>query len=462
MEKSMIRALLLFVILMFPGSASAFCGFYVSKADSSLFNQASKVVLARNDDKTVITMANDFKGDVSEFAIVIPVPQIIEQTQVNVTENRIIDHLDAYTAPRLVEYFDQNPCAPVYEMMTMSRNLPAGAMDEGAGRSGAAALGVTIEREYTVGEYDILILSAKQSDGLLTWLNQENYKLPDAAEKILKSYIKQDMKFFVAKVNLAEHEQSGFSYLRPLQVAYESSKFMLPIRLGTLNANGPQDIIIMTLTMNGRVETTNYRTVKIPTDINVPLFIEDEFATFYQALFEREVGKENMKTVFLEYAWDMNWCDPCAADPLPAEDLRTLGAFWVEKQDNDRPGIMNRRPVIMPPPVKAVNVFVTRLHARYDMESFPEDLMFNETNDRQNFQGRFIMQHPYKGQAECEAAKKYYNELPARFEKEAQELARVTGWSINEIRQKMEETGQSFKPGPFIDDRPWWEQMWDQ
>ncbi len=33
-------------------TAQAFCGFYVAKADTSLFNQASQVVLVRDGDRT--------------------------------------------------------------------------------------------------------------------------------------------------------------------------------------------------------------------------------------------------------------------------------------------------------------------------------------------------------------------------------------------------------------------------
>ena len=92
------------------GTAQAFCGFYVAKADTSLFNRASQVVLVRDGDRTVLTMANDFEGDVKDFAVVIPVPTFIERGQINVADKALIDHLDAYTAPRLVEYFDPDPC----------------------------------------------------------------------------------------------------------------------------------------------------------------------------------------------------------------------------------------------------------------------------------------------------------------------------------------------------------------
>ena len=47
-----------------------FCGFYVAKADTKLFNKASQVVLVRDGDRTVLTMANDFKGEPKEFAVV--------------------------------------------------------------------------------------------------------------------------------------------------------------------------------------------------------------------------------------------------------------------------------------------------------------------------------------------------------------------------------------------------------
>ena len=55
-------ALVLLSITILAESAYSFCGFYVAKADTKLFNKASQVVIVRDEDKTVMTMANDFKG----------------------------------------------------------------------------------------------------------------------------------------------------------------------------------------------------------------------------------------------------------------------------------------------------------------------------------------------------------------------------------------------------------------
>ncbi len=377
-----------------PAAAAAFCGFYVAKADTELFNQASKVVYVRYDGKTVLTLVNDYQGALQEFALVVPVPSVLERGQIHVTGNALVDHLDAYTAPRLVEYFDEDPC------LAERRDLLATALPSPPDQAaGAAALGVTIEAQYTVGEYDIVILSAEQSGGLLTWLQQEGYRLPDGAGPVLAGYLAAGMKFFLAKVNLEEQSKLGFSFLRPLQIAFEAEHFMLPIRLGMLNAAGPQELFVFLLTRGGRVESANYRTIAIPTDVEVPLYVEDEFGAFYGAMFDAAVARESMQAVFLEYAWDMSWCDPCAADPLSLEELRELGVFWL----------LEPLAPVQPQPRGAIalDVFVTRLHLRYDGAHFAEDLHFRETADRDNFQGRYVLRHPWRGQPACEAARDY-------------------------------------------------------
>ncbi len=437
--------LALLVVTLSASSALAFCGFYVAKADTRLFNQASKVVLVRNDDKTVITMANDFKGDPKEFALVVPVPTVLEKGQIRVGDRALIERLDAYTAPRLVEYFDPDPCA-----MPRSVDAPSSgvllSMRKDLAAERARSLGVTIEAQYTVGEYDILILSARESAGLETWLRDNGYRLPPGVSPVLGSYLTQGMKFFVARVNLKEQAKLGFTYLRPLQMAFESPKFMLPIRLGTVNADGPQELFVFALTRKGRVETTNYRTVRLPTGMNLPPYVKEEFPSFYRAMFAEQVKREDMRAVFLEYAWDMSWCDPCAADPLSPEELRKLGVFWLPEA-----GASGR--------VRgqgAVDTFVTRLHVRYDATRFPDDLVFQETADRANYQGRYVLRNAFTGDASCDAGRRYRESLRARAEKEVATLASLTGWPIEDIRRRIGiGGGESSKP----DGRKWWRKL---
>jgi hypothetical protein len=253
------------LLTVFSTPSAAFCGFYVARADAKLFNKASRVVLVRDGPRTVITMASDFQSSVSDFAMVVPIPTFVNREQIHVTDHAIVDHLDAYTAPRRVAYFDPDPCARFErhdQVARMSQRKMASA--PAMAKESPEARGVTVAASYTVGEHDIQILSATQSSGLITWLKGSGDQIPDGAQDVVNSYLARDMRFFVAKVNLEKQTQLGFNKLRSLQIAYESPRFMLPIRLGTLNADGDQELFVYALTRKGRVQSTNYRSVKLP------------------------------------------------------------------------------------------------------------------------------------------------------------------------------------------------------
>ncbi len=430
------------MLLWLPLTAQAFCGFYVAKADTSLYNQASQVVIVRKEDKTVLSLMNDYQGDLKDFALVIPVPQVLQQGQIHIGDAKLFEHLDNFSAPRLVEYHDQDPCQPMvaYAMAPGSDAMTKYKSDRIADRKG---LGVTVEAEYTVGEYDIVILSAKESDGLETWLTSNGYKIPPGASVALEPYIKQGLKFFVAKVNLAEQSKTQLKFLRPLQFAFESPKFMLPIRLGMINAKGPQELIVYALTEKGRVEANNYQTIKLPSNLDIPVFVKNEFSDFYKAMFDVQVNKHKLSAVFTEYFWNMGWCDPCAAEPLAPAELKQLGVFWLSPEQFSGAGL----------PVQ-----ITRMHLRYTADSFPEDLMFQETGDTQNFQGRYVLRHPWQGKPEqCEAAQTYFKQLHERHVQEAKTLAELTGWDLANIRQKMDLKDQS---STQTQDKQWWKSLW--
>jgi hypothetical protein len=402
-------------------AAQAFCGFYVARADGELFNKASMVVYTRVNDTSVLTMSSDYRGDPAEFAMIVPTPKVLDRGQVTTVPSATVAHLDRYTAPRLVEYFEEDPCNPVvYEMAIPEVTVEGGGPTRKERQDGARALGVKIEREFAVGSYDIQMLSARQSDGLAEFLRGEGYKLPEGAEAALQGYITMGMKFFVAKVNLSRHSAKAAQELEPLQLTFRSKDFMLPIQLGKLNGDGPQDLIVLALNRKGRTVLTNYMTKDIPSDVNVPIFVGQVFPQFYRAMFDKAAGQNG---AFLEYAWDMSWCDPCADDPLTHTEFRQLGVDWVKKSEAATP-----------------NVFVTRLHIRYSQSSFFEDLKFAVTENRENFQGRYILNHPFKGEITCAEGKTYVSDTRARIKEEAALLRKLTGWSASNIASNIAKT----------------------
>ncbi len=431
------------LLLTFAVPAWAFCGFYVGGADAKIFNESSQVIIAHQDDKTILTMANDFQGAVKDFALVVPVPVAIKREQVNIGDKEVIKKLDAFSQPRLVEYTDENPCETKESAVIQRRDQlsdVAGSRNTTAQRAAPRDLGVTIEDSFNVKEYEILILSAKESDGLETWLRVNGYQIPKGASEVLDPYIRQKMKFFVAKINLKEFKSTGLDALRPLQIAYQSPKFMLPIRLGMLNAKGEQDLVAYILSPKGQVEVANYRTVKVPTGNEIPEFVKEDFGKFYKSTFQRSYEQENKKVAFLEYAWDVSNCDPCSTTPPTSEELRKAGVFW-ENNSNDAIIVPRRGRRFVP----SSNTFITRLHVRYARAQFAEDLVFQETSNRDNFQGRYVMNHPYRGTLTCSAAQGYVKKVADRQQQEAQNLAKLTGWNIADITKRIQPL-TAFKP----------------
>ena len=443
------RSRLLFLLVLLaacaPFEAHAFCGFYVASGESKLFNHKSQVALVRDGDRTVMTMASDYEGDPREFALVVPVPVVLQRKQIHVGDPSLVRRLDAYSAPRLVEYHDPDPCPVANNTWGSAKMLYDRAPAAQLSRLdvGTVSEGVRIEASYEVDEYNVLILSADDSGALLRWLDQHGYRVPAQASRVVTSYLNQGMKFFVAKVDLRRRERQGLTELRPLQIAYESPRFMLPVRLGMANANGPQELFVYAVTRSGRVEAVNYRNLRLPEAVEVPAFVKGDFSNVWRAAFDRLVEKNGMGVVYTEYAWDMTTCDPCPTSPLSPQEQQALGVWWLDEPNR--------------------SVFVTRLHARYDRASFPEDLVLQATADRANFQSRVVVRHEWTGEARCENANTYRRTLPARREREAKALADLTGWSLTDIRTHMGVSTAWLAPGEDLapyKPAAWWEKLW--
>jgi len=398
--------------------AEAFCGFYIAGADAKLFNNATMVVMMREGTRTVLSMQNNYQGPPENFAMVVPVPIVLKEENVKTLQPEIFDRVDKLAAPRLVEYWEQDPCyePPKYDYSMVPGAAPPPQMAaEGAAPRGA---GVTIEAKFTVGEYEIVILSAKDATGLEEWLVDNKYKIPSGAAPLLRPYIQSGMKFFVAKVDVKKVRfEKGMAKLSPLRFHYDSEAFSRPMRLGLINSNGKQDTIVNLLARGKRYEVANYKNVTIPTNLDVSEDARAQFGAFYAALFDRTVEK-NPGAVVTEYSWGAESCDPCPSSPLAGDDFATLGGDVVPPATGDQYDPRN-------------SMVLTRLHARYGKDSLGEDLVFREApaivggrefmqeNGKletgakvmegggvSNFQGRYAIRHPWKGAIKCSNPKR--------------------------------------------------------
>jgi MYXO-CTERM domain-containing protein len=411
-----------------PTPAAGFCGFYVAGADAKLFNDATMVVMMRDGQRTVLSMQNDYQGPPEDFALVIPVPVVLHEGDVKTLPREVFDHVDKLAAPRLVEYWEQDPCEARRQQLESRRRSREDEQYAEVASAAPGNHGVTIEAQFVVGEYEVVVLSAEDSTGLDTWLRDNQYNIPAGAEPVLRPYVEGGMKFFVAKVDAQKVEfqtapdGTRRAMLSPLRFHYDTPDFSLPVRLGLINAQGPQDLLVHVLAPQSRYQVANYPNVTIPTNLVVKNEVREHFGQFYVSLFDHTLA-QNPKAVVTEYAWSASSCDPCPEPPLSTEELIVLGADVLPRYAAgfDEQGKINQDHEAY---WNIQSEFVlTRLHARYDKDTLGEDLVFEQApgltggqgmpvngelstevhtgGGWNSFQGRYTILHFWDGAVRC-------------------------------------------------------------
>ncbi len=305
----------LLAIFSIPAPGHAFPGFYVTSAGTDVFSRATTVVLMREGTTTVLSVQSDYDGPPEHFVIVLPVPARVGRDNVRTLPRDLFERIERLAAPRLVEYWEQDPC---------DREPPRMATT-GVDRS-SRPLPISVEAEFAVGEYDVVMLELATSSALDQWLRREGYRAPEGARSLADGYFEAGARFLAARVNVDRAQmEDGRLVLAPLRVHYESEELWLPIRPGLLNSPGTQDLIVNILARNRRYEVANRPNVTIPTNIEVTAETRGRFGEFFAALFDRTLAR-NPGAAVTEYAWFATHCDPCPPGAqLQPSDLMTLG-----------------------------------------------------------------------------------------------------------------------------------------
>jgi hypothetical protein len=362
--------------------ARAFCGFYVAKADTTIFNNASQVAIARDGDRTTMTMANDFRGDLKEFAVVIPVPTVVKREEIAVSDKALLDHLDAYSAPRLVEYFDPDPCAErddsLYDRLkSMAVPAPMASMGYARRRAGrhdrGAVHGGRVRHPHPVreGERRARAVAARE-------------RLPHPARRVAGARQLHPPEHALLRRAREPEEQAktGYTFLRPLQVSYTSPKFMLPIRLGTVNATGPQELFVYA---SRRRAASRHQLPHRPARLGPgdPALREGRVRAVLQGRVRRAGAprehERRLPRVRVGHGLVRSLLGGSAVAGGAAQARRDVGE--------------RRLPHAAARPLRP--------------RHFPEDLVFQETGDRESFQGRYVLRQPFTGNATCSAADAY-------------------------------------------------------
>lgn len=368
--------MLTIALALLATDAHGFCGTYVGSPGSKVTNYASQVVMVREGNRTTLTLANDVTADTTDFALVIPVPEVLGPEDVSVVESDMIGRLDRYSSPRLVRYEaadfnDTSSGCSLVQPLNFDDTLDSPELggDEGEPVQVDEPETVTVEASFSAGEYDILVLSAEESASLYGWLERNGYALPEGGEDVVQEYIDAGSYFVAAKVRL-DAEPTG-DYLSPLRLSYTSDVMSLPLRLGTVSSEGEQDLIVYTITKTGSVDVSNVPQATVPDECMFAGRVGETFPEYYDETLDDSMAETGGASYTKEYAWAPYHCDPCADTPLTDTELQSLG-YSGTSQD----------------------AYLTRLRLRYGPDDLDQDVVFYETGMAEQEQIRFIQFNP--------------------------------------------------------------------
>ena len=419
---------LLFAALVGAGPAHAFCGAYVAEDGASLTNRGSRIVVARDDFGTTLSMFNDVQGEVGAFALVVPVPPGFDEHNLRLVDRDLLEKLDAYSAPRRVAYtcddfYSSGQRAAISTVASAkdhqeedtgdpgassSSSAPSGCGTGGGGSSGAntsspwwedghddgdseddeplwtdTATGTEVEEEFELGEYTAYVVDPAGGEGLAAWLESNGFGATPETAQALQEQIDLGSHFLALRVDVERLEASGDdTWLSPLQLGYAAESVTLPIRMGAASSAGVQDLLVYVIgaDVDGTWGVSNYPEVQPPSSECMPLLEDGKgFADWYEERFTEAVGisadpfeVEGSEPLgwMLEYSWGSGLCDPCTeAGMLDLQDVYDLGFNY----DGGYGGFR-----------------VTRLRLRYPPAGVTQDLLLYKTLHQTNMQLRYV------------------------------------------------------------------------
>ncbi|MBK7824302.1 DUF2330 domain-containing protein [Nannocystis sp.] len=381
----------LLVGLLTSGSAAAFPGMYVAKHDRAMGSRAARVVLLRDGPRTVVTMQADYRGPADGFALVIPVPGEVAAEDLRIVDRRLLDQLDASTAPMLLEQWEQDPCAAPEPTVKPEEPTPV--------RREAPAT-------FQDGEYSFMAPGASESAVIVEFLRAREYHLSAAAEAALRPYADAGMRFLIAEVDPGQvhFNADGEATLSPLRFHYDSERFVLPLKIGTVNAIGVQDLVVHTIAVGRRFEAGNYPAALMPTSVLLRGEARERIGPVHAALLDAVLAR-TPGAVVGEYA----------GRPLAGWEGAELGALGAAAA----PGLATVRGL-------REALVITRLHTRLGADEMTKDLelaaarpivggseahpqvgpapVLDPAMDGANdFMTRLLVRHPFAGAIACEA-----------------------------------------------------------
>jgi len=305
------------LVLVVPTGASAVCTCMLRRTEPASVTQqqgltsdpsyapAAGVFVVRDGTRTVLTMETVYDGPPEEVSMLIPVRTPIERDDVHTVPGHLFRNLDRRTAPKVRHVWPacRRRRRPVSMAARASSDVASPFAESAPTREQIEEeYDIDIVDEWEVQEYDITLLGAEQSAGLFRYLRDQDLALPSGGQEVLQAYIQNDFRFVLAKADPERaHRLGDEMMLSPIQIEYQSDELQVPVRLGTLNSPGEQELLLYVLSTEGRFELANRPNVEAPTDLRLRADAAGSVAELYESLTD-EVFRRTPGAAVTEFA----------------------------------------------------------------------------------------------------------------------------------------------------------------
>jgi len=296
-ERRVVLIAVLSLLAVTSGSSARADGGFFPPENGTANSADQRAVIVDQGDTQTIILETAYEGDRSDFAWVIPLPELISgQECITTAAPDIFDKLRERSEPR---WWSQGSAAL-------------------CGCGGSATIQeppVTVWERLRVDDYDVAILSAQQSSDLATWLNDNGYSFPEAQEPTLEYYVNRGWYFVAFKMAPTDEDgqagapnDGGFGgglggeELKPIQMTFPTDQLIFPLRISQISSLGRTEILLYVIAPH-RMHSENYATaqVDVPDSYN-----GGDFQADYAGWFEDAIADAGGTAFVVEYAGEVS------------------------------------------------------------------------------------------------------------------------------------------------------------
>ena len=331
-----------FALIVNPAPAWACGGFFCSQVNVD--QTSERILFEVNPDATItLTVEISLTGDSDSFSWLIPLPPNAAESGAAATDGVDNDgngHIDDFVLVPTADGLPYTTVTPSALMLLDGLTMPriiappqngwqdfadddlAGDDDDGApgGPSSGAGGGVNVIDLPQVDDYAGELISSQDTTALVTWLNDNGYVITADMYPYIAGYVASGMAFL--GIQLAPTPQSGVYSIKPLQLTYNATVPMVPLRLTAVAAEPEMGFAVFVAAADNYEADSPFESLTVDTDLlwADPRTGETNYYPLISWLADLAPGGQ---AFFKEYA------------SSSAAFLDLVGSVWLGTEDQD-------------------------------------------------------------------------------------------------------------------------------